>query len=69
MRYIKRFNESGITDIAKDIAKDLLPRFMEMKRQGRRITVEFFDDYMKERGAPSDLYHSYELSSTYGIGF
>jgi hypothetical protein len=58
MKYIKTFNEAAITDIAEDIAKDLLPIFIRMKNSGKKITVEFFDEYMKERGAPPDLYHS-----------
>ena len=58
MKHLKRFNESKIKDLGEIIAIDLLPRFQKMRDEGNTITVDYFDQYMKERGATPDLYHS-----------
>ena len=58
MKHLKRFNESNTKDLGELIAIDLLPRFEKMRAEGNTITVDHFDQYMKDRGASPDLYHS-----------
>ncbi len=60
MKHLKKFNEHRheISDLGEDIANDLLPIFQEMRDNGEEITVDTFDNYMKERGARSNDYHS-----------
>jgi len=58
MKYLKTFNESNTEDLGEHIAMDLLPRFKKMREEGNIITVDYLDQYMEDRGASSDLYHS-----------
>lgn len=67
MKYLRRFNETHF-DLADDIAKDLLPRLEEMRNRGELVTVEFFEKYMKERGAKLNLSDAV-LSSLVNMGF
>ncbi len=54
MRYLRRFNETHF-DLAEDIANDLYPQLGKMRKEGEIITPEFFENYMKERGAKLDI--------------
>jgi hypothetical protein len=54
MRYLRRFNETHF-DLAEDIANDLYPQLVKMRKEGEIITPEFFENYMKERGAKLDI--------------
>ncbi len=54
MRYLRRFNETHF-DLAEDIANDLYPQLVKMRKEGEVITPEFFENYMKERGAKLDI--------------
>lgn len=54
MKYLRRFNETHF-DLAEDIANDLYPQLVKMRREGEVITPEFFENYMKERGAKLDI--------------
>lgn len=54
MRHLKTFESYEETNLGEDIAKDLLPRFQQMREDGQKITVEDFDIYMKNRGATSE---------------
>jgi hypothetical protein len=67
MKYLKRFNESHF-DLADDIANDLYPRFLQLKKDGEVITPEYFENYMKERGAKSDIIDDV-MSSLVNLGF
>src|SRR5574343_1624672 len=57
MKHLRRFNEE-LSDLSEDIAKDLLPRFQKMREDGKLITVDVFDKYMKERTADSEMSHA-----------
>ena len=48
MKHLKSFNEQT-TNIAEDIAKDLLPRLKEIREKKGKFTAEDFDNYMEER--------------------
>ncbi len=67
MKYLKRFNESHF-DLADDIANDLYPRFLQLRKDGGVITPEYFENYMKERGAKSDIIDDV-MSSLVNLGF
>jgi hypothetical protein len=67
MKYLKRFNESHF-DLADDIANDLYPRFLKLRNEGEVITPEYFENYMKERGAKSDIIDDV-MSSLVNLGF
>jgi hypothetical protein len=67
MKYLKRFNESHF-DLADDIANDLYPRFLQLRKDGEVITPEYFENYMKERGAKSDIIDDV-MSSLVNLGF
>lgn len=58
MKHLKMFNESNTDDLGEHIAMDLLLRFKKIREEGNIITVDYFDQYMEDRGASSDLYHS-----------
>lgn len=63
MKHLKKINEhwkyvsskQADYELAKEIANDLFPRFQKMRKEGKRITVDFFDKYMEERGATFEL--------------
>ena len=54
MKYLKTF-ESYQTDLAEDIAKDLLPIFQKIKEEKGIFTIGMFDNYMEERKANMKL--------------
>ena len=54
MKYLKTFESYEQTNLGEDIAKDILPRFQQMREDGQNVTVEDFDIYMKDRGATSE---------------
>jgi len=55
MKHLKKFNEHVAMDLAQDIANDLYPIFKKKKDKGEKITLGFFDNFMEERGANSEL--------------
>jgi hypothetical protein len=67
MKYLKTF-EGYRTDITEDIAEDLLPKLQQLRDEKGSLTVDDFDNYMKERGADS---HTIDLviSSLVSMGF
>ena len=54
MRYLRRFNETHF-DLAEDIANDLYPQLVKMRNDGEIITPQFFENFMKTRGAKLDI--------------
>jgi hypothetical protein len=54
MKYLRKFNETHF-DLAQDIAEDLLPQLKKMRSEGQLITPEFFENFMKTRGAKLDI--------------
>lgn len=68
MKHLKKFNEKVYIDLAEDIARDLYPQLLKMRKQGQIITPEFFESFMKERG--SDLaYIDAVMSILVNMGF
>jgi hypothetical protein len=67
MKYLRKFNETHF-DLADDIANDLLPQLKRMRADGQIITPEFFENYMKERGAKLDMIDA-TMSSLVSMGF
>lgn len=67
MKYLRRFNETHF-DLAEDIANDVLPRLEELRKKGELITVEYFEKYMKDRGAKLDLIDAV-ISTLVSMGF
>ena len=63
MKHLKKFNESwdynpgakADHELAEQIAKDLFPRFQEMRKNGEEITIDVYDKYMQQRKATSEL--------------
>lgn len=63
MKHLKKFNEGwdynpsvvADNDLAQDIANDILPRLQKMRSEGKFVTTEVFDEYMKERGSSFEL--------------
>lgn len=51
MRHLKLFEAYQPKDLGEEIAQDLLPRLQKMRDGGTTITPEYFEKYMKERGA------------------
>jgi hypothetical protein len=51
MKHLKKFNEKVYIDLAEDIARDLYPQLVKMRKEGKVITPEFFESFMKERGS------------------
>jgi hypothetical protein len=69
MKYLKTFeNYNEPKDITEDIAEDLLPKLQQLRDEKGSLTVDDFDNYMKERGADS---HTIDLviSSLVSMGF
>ena len=54
MKYLKAF-EKYRTDIAEEIAIDLLPKLQKIKDEKGIFTVGMFDNYMEERNADMKL--------------
>lgn len=54
MKYLRRFNETHF-DLAEDIANDLYPQLVKMRNDGEIITPQFFENFMKTRGAKLDI--------------
>lgn len=68
MKHLKKFNEKVYIDLAEDIARDLYPQLLKMRKEGQIITPEFFESFMKERG--SDLaYIDAVMSILVNMGF
>lgn len=68
MKHLKKFNEKVYHDLAEDIAQDLYPQLLKMRKEGQIITPEFFESFMKERG--SDLaYTDAVMSVLVNMGF
>lgn len=55
MKYLKTFEAYGQTDLAEDIAKDLLPILQKIKQEKGIFTVGMFDNFMEERGGNMKL--------------
>jgi len=53
MKYLKTFESHS--DIAEDVAKDLLPKLQKIKDEKGIFTVGMFDNYMEERNADMKL--------------
>lgn len=59
MKYIKKFetysiNEAKIDNVlARQIAEDLFPQFIERQKKGEKITPIVFEEFIKERGLDS----------------
>jgi len=53
MKYLKTFE--SYSDIAEDIAEDLLPKLQKIKDEKGIFTVGMFDNYMEERNADMKL--------------
>ena len=53
MKYLKTFE--SYSDIAEDIALDLLPKLQKIKDEKGIFTVGMFDNYMEERNADMKL--------------
>ena len=68
MRYIKKFNEMADSDLAADIAVDLLPKLEKEKRKGKKITPDYFEEFMKSHGGDLSLSDKV-LSSLVEMGF
>jgi hypothetical protein len=54
MKYLKTF-ENYRTDIAEEIAIDLLPKLQKIKDEKGIFTIGMFDNYMEERNADMKL--------------
>lgn len=67
MKYLRRFNETHF-DLAQDIADDLYPQLLKMRKDGEIITPEFFENFMKERGAKLDIIDA-TMNSLVNMGF
>jgi hypothetical protein len=68
MRHLKAFESYESKDLGEEIAQDLLPRLEKMRAGGTKITPEYFDKYMEERGAESSLIDSV-MSYLVNMGF
>jgi hypothetical protein len=69
MKYLKTFeNYNEPKDITEDIAEDLLPKLQQLRDEKGSLTVDDFDNYMRERGADS---HTIDLviSNLVSMGF
>jgi hypothetical protein len=55
MKYLKKFEAHGQSDLAEDIAKDLLPILQKIKVEKGIFTVGMFYNYMEERGGNMKL--------------
>jgi hypothetical protein len=55
MKYLKTFESHGQSDLAEDIAKDILPILQKIKSEKGIFTVGMFDNFMEERGGNMKL--------------
>jgi len=55
MKYLKTFEAYGQTNLAEDIAKDLLPILQKIKAEKGIFTSSMFDNFMEERGGDMRL--------------
>jgi hypothetical protein len=55
MKHLKTFEAHGQTDLAEDIAKDILPILQKIKSEKGIFTVGMFDNFMEERGGNMKL--------------
>lgn len=54
MKHLKTFNEAKVDfHLAKEIAEDLFPQFVERQKKGEKITPTVFEEFIKERGLDS----------------
>jgi hypothetical protein len=67
MKHLRRFNETHF-DLAEDIANDLYPQLVKMRKEGEIITPEFFENFMKARGAKLDIIEA-TMSCLVDMGF
>ena len=67
MKYLRKFNETHF-DLAQDIAEDLLPQLKKMRSEGELITPQFFENFMKTRGAKLDMIDA-TMNSLVNMGF
>ena len=67
MKYLRKFNETHF-DLAQDIADDLYPQLLKMRKDGEIITPEFFENFMQERGAKLDIIDA-TMNSLVNMGF
>jgi hypothetical protein len=66
MKYLKTFE--SYSDIAEDIAEDLLPKLQKIKDERGIFTVGMFDNYMEERNADMKLTDEV-MSNLVNMGF
>ena len=66
MKYLKTFE--SYSDIAEDIALDLLPKLQKIKDEKGIFTVGMFDNYMEERGGNMKLTDEV-MSNLVNMGF
>ena len=66
MKYLKTFE--SYSDIAEDIALDLLPKLQKIKDEKGIFTVVMFDNYMEERGGNMKLTDEV-MSNLVNMGF
>lgn len=66
MKYLKTFE--SYSDIAEEIAQDLLPKLQKIKDEKGLFTVGMFDNYMEERKADMKLTDEV-LSHLVNMGF
>ena len=66
MKYLKTFESHS--DIAEDIAGDLLPKLQKIKDEKGIFTVGMFDNYMEERNADMKLTDEI-MSNLVNMGF
>jgi len=67
MKHLRRFNETHF-DLAEDIANDLHPQLVKMRKEGEIITPDFFENFMKLRGAKLDIIEA-TMSCLVDMGF
>jgi len=65
---IKKYNEMSDFDLANDIAKDLLPKIKEKRKNGVEITTEYFDEFMDENGGDLSMTDAV-INSLVDMGF
>jgi len=65
---IKKYNEMSDFDLANDIAKDLLPKLKEKRKNGVEITTEYFDEFMDENGGDLSMTDAV-INSLVDMGF
>lgn len=66
MKYLKTFE--SYSDIALDIALDLLPKLQKIKDEKGIFTAGMFDNYMEERGGNMKLTDEV-MSNLVNMGF